>query len=271
MSTFNLIKAAFTQPTLLIEGRKKKGFHVFLYMILLSIILSLPVVFQSMDILSSIKEDGDKIVQKLPEFSIEDGKILTDKKDSGFIYQTNSMIFTFDPEGKRSKNEVEADSVGGVMTIALLKNEAVIVMPTTGSTADMLDSNSFSLPYTATQMRIINKEFLNKMLTGDSQGMLLFVFVLLISAFMIFVSFLVDLIMMTFFANIFVRTRMIRLKFSEVFKILVYCATIPSLLTMALQFIWPSFPIGSIALALTLLIYFNIFPKPTRPNRKNKK
>ncbi len=267
MSTINLIKAAFKQPTMLIEGRKKKGFHVFLYMILLSFILSLPIVFQSMGILSSIKEDGDKIIQKLPDFSIQDGEMKTKEKDAGFIYQTNSIIFTFDPEGKRSKKDIEADSMGGAMTIALLKNEAVLVLPTAGSTADVLDSNTLSLSYKTPQMSIINKDFLNKMLTGSSQGIMLFIFVLLTSSFMIFISFLLDLIMMTFFANIFIRTRLIKLRFGEVFKILVYCATIPTLLTVALQFLWPSFPVGSITLALTLLIYFNIFPKPTRKKK----
>lgn len=262
MSTFNLIKAAFKQPSLLIEARKKKGFHVFLYMILLSIVLSLPIVFQSMDILNSIREDGDKIVQKLPEFSIKDNKLTTDKKDSGFIYQTNSMIFTFDPDGKRSKKDVEADAMGGTMTIALLKNEAVIVLPTSGSTADMLDSNALSLPYTTSQASILSKDFLESMLAGNSQGLIIFFFVLIISVVMIFLSFLFDMVIMTFFANIFVRTRLISLRFGEVFKILIYCATIPTILTTVVQFLWPTLPIGSIGLALTLLIYFNIFPKP---------
>ena len=39
MRTFDLIKASFKQPTLLLEGRNKKGFHVFLYLLLLLVLL----------------------------------------------------------------------------------------------------------------------------------------------------------------------------------------------------------------------------------------
>ncbi|HCM88333.1 MULTISPECIES: DUF1189 domain-containing protein [Vagococcus] len=261
MSTFKLIQATFKQPSLLIEARKKKGFHVFLFMLLLSIVLSLPTVIQSMHFLDSLKEDGDKIIQKVPEFSITDGTLKTDKKDSGFIYQTNSMIFTFDPDGKRNKKDIETDASRGLMTVALLKNEIVLVLPTVGSTADVLDSSVLSLPYTTPQLKILNKDFLTNMLTDDSRKMILFVFVLLTSGFVIFLSLLFDLIVMTFFANLFTKLKLINLKFGEIFKILVYCATIPTILTMLLQFLWPSLSIGSAGLALTLLIYFNIFPK----------
>ena len=267
MSTINLIKATFKQPALLIEARKKKGFHVFLYMILLSFILSVPVVFQSIGILNSLKHDGEEIIKKVPEFSIENNLLTTDKKDAGFIYQTNSMIFTFDPEGKRSKQDIEADAVNGVLTIALLKNEAVLVLPTAGSTADVLDSSVLALPYSTPQLNNINKAALTNIFTEKSKNAILFGVVLVTSAFIIFLSFLFDLIIMTFFANIFTKLRMIQLKFTEIFKILVYCATLPTILSVVLQLIWPGLSLGSIGLALTLIIYFNIFPKPKKKQK----
>ena len=116
MSTYKLIKSTFKQPALLIEARNKKGFHVFFYMIFLSLLLSLPVAFQSMGLLSSLQQDGEKIVAEMPDFSIEDNKLKTTEKDSGFIYQTDSMIFTFDPDGKRNKQDVQSDASKGVLT-----------------------------------------------------------------------------------------------------------------------------------------------------------
>lgn len=268
MSTFNLIKATFKQPALLIEARKKKGLHIFLYMLVLTFILSLPIVFQSMGLLNSLKNDGEKIVNKLPEFSVINNELTTTKKDAGFIYQTDSMIFTFDPEGKRSKKDIEADATKGVLTMALLKNEAVIILPTAGSTADVLDSNVLSLSYSTPQLSNINKNFLSNLLTDKSQNTILFTVVLFTSMFIIFLSLLFDLIIMTFFANIFTKLRLVQLKFTEIFKILVYCSTFPTILSAALQFIWPQLAIGSFGLAFTLIIYFNIFP---RSNRKIKK
>ena len=268
MKTLDLIKATFKEPQLLIEARKKRGIHVFLYMLLLSLILSIPVVFHSMGLLSSLKNDGEKIVEKIPEFTIKDNKLTTSEKESGFIYQTNSMIFTFDPEGKRNKSDIEADAGRGILTMALLQNEAILILPTAGSTADVLDSNTIALPYSTPQLNNINREFISKVLADQSSNNLLFGVVVATSVVIIFLSFLFDLIIMTFFANMFTRLKMIRLKFTEVFKILVYCSTIPTILTVALQLIWPSLSIGSFVLAITLIIYFNIFPKPERKKKE---
>lgn len=268
MSTFKLIKSTFKQPMLLIEARKKKGFHVFLYMVFLSLLLSLPVAFQSMGLLNSLRDDGEKIVEKIPDFSIKDNELTTPTKDAGFIYQTDSMIFTFDPDGKRNKHDVQEDASKGVLTLALLKNEAVLILPTVGSTADVLDGNVLSLPYSTPQLSNINKEFLSSLLTERSQNAILFSIVLITSVAIIFLSFLFDLIIMTFFANLFTKLKLVQLRFGEVFKILVYCSTFPTLLTVLLQFVWPSLAIGSFGLALTLIIYFSIFPKPKRPSKK---
>lgn len=268
MSTYKLIKSTFKQPALLIEARNKKGFHVFFYMIFLSLLLSLPVVFQSMGLLSSLQQDGEKIVAEMPDFSIEDNKLKTTEKDSGFIYQTDSMIFTFDPDGKRNKQDVQSDASKGVLTLALLKDEVVLVLPTVGSTADVIDSNVLSLPYSTPQLSNINKAFVSDLLTQRTQTTILFLIVLITSVIIIFASFLFDLIIMTFFANLFTKMKMVQLRFGEVFKILVYCSTFPTLLTVLLQFVWPTLAIGSISLALTLIIYFNIFPKPKKPTKK---
>jgi maltodextrin utilization protein YvdJ len=84
--------------------------------------------------------------------------------------------------------------------------------------------------------------------------------------FIIFLSLLFDLIIMTFFANIFTKLRLVQLKFTEIFKILVYCSTFPTILSAALQFIWPQVAIGSFGLAFTLIFSQDLIEK-----LKNKK
>ncbi len=42
-----------------------------------------------------------KIAAKLPDFTIENNQLNpVNSNEKGFIYQTDSIIFTFDPEGK---------------------------------------------------------------------------------------------------------------------------------------------------------------------------
>lgn len=268
MSTIELIKATFKQPAKLIEAKNKKGSHVFFYMLFLSLILSLPVVIQSTRIISSIKQDGEEIVKKIPEFSTESGTLKTDKKDAGFIYQTNSIIFTFDPDGKRSKHDVEGDAIGGTMTVAFLKNEAVFILPGVGTTADVLESNSLAVPYSKPQMKGLNKGLIERVMTEKSNNTILFSVIVIVSAFMLFFNLFFDLIVLTLFASIFTRFRMPGLTYKHVFKIIVYCATLPTLFTSIVQSIWPTLSLGSIGLALTLIIYFNIFPKPQMKKKK---
>lgn len=261
MSTFNLIKASFTQPSLLLEARHKKGGAVFWYMILLAAILAAPIIYEVTVMTQSLKKDSTEIVNKLPDFSITDGTLTTDKKDAGFIYQTDSIIFTFDPDGERTKKELETDASGNAIVVGLLQHEAVIILPQVSASSDLLDSTPFTIPYTTPQMSIVNKSFIEALLAGNTSGLLWFSLIGIISLSMVFFNFLIDIILLTIFANLFSKLRLLRLTFKDNFKIIVYCSTLPTVLTALLQLIWPTLSFGSVGLAVTLLIYFNVLPK----------
>ncbi len=97
MTTKQLIISSFTQFKELKNARKTPFAKSVLYLLVLSIIMALPISYQVFQVLENIKQDGQKIATKIPDFSIKNGKI--DAADhEGFIYQTNSIIFTFDPE-----------------------------------------------------------------------------------------------------------------------------------------------------------------------------
>ena len=266
MNTYKIIKASLKTPSSLLEARQKKGGKIFLLMLFLSLILSLPVVYQAMNIVNSIKNDGDQIVQKLPEFSIKEGHLITTEKDSGFIFQTDSMIFTFDPDGKRNKQEVESDSVGNAMIVALMSDELILSLPTFNSTTDVFDNNTFVLPYSTPQLQSLNKAVLTDIFEGKN-NVFVFLIVVISSMIMLFLNLLIDLLLLSFFANIFTKFRMVGLRLKDVFKIMVFAAVVPTIFTTILQFIFPTFPVSSINIALTLIIYFNIFPKPKRPKK----
>ena len=68
-------------------------------MLFLSAILALPITKQVFFCATRGATRWPKIAEKLPDFSIENGTLQTKAKESGFIYQTDSIIFTFDPDG----------------------------------------------------------------------------------------------------------------------------------------------------------------------------
>lgn len=261
MRTFDLIKSSFKQPTILLEGRKKKGFHVFLYLLLLAVILSLPVIYQATLITKTIQEDGEKIIQKLPEFSIEDDTLVTKEKTDGFIYQTDSIIFTFDPNDKRTKKEIESDATSNVLVIGLLKKDIVMILPRVGTTTDIMDDNVLSIPYSTPQASVLSKNVLEQLFASNTSRSMWFNIIFFVTWSMVFVNLFMDILILSFFANLFTKFRLIGFRYKDVFKIIVYAATLPSILTAILQFVWPTISFGSVGVALTLLIYFNALPK----------
>ena len=60
-------------------------------MLFLSAILALPITKQVFSVLQEVQQDGQKL-QKSCDFSIENGTLQTKAKESGFIYQTDSII-----------------------------------------------------------------------------------------------------------------------------------------------------------------------------------
>lgn len=266
----HVLKNTFKQPAQLLEFRHKKPLRVFGYMLFLAAILSLPIVYQTAKITQSIKEDGAKIVAKLPDFNIENGALNVDEADTGFVYQTDSIIFTFDPDGKRNKQDVENDVIGGnTMVMALLKDEAILVLPSLGTTTDVIETNSLVLPYTTPQISIITKDFINNLFTNNMSNVYWFAVIFIVTLILILFNLTIDILLLSFFAHLFTRMRGVRIKLGATYKVVVYAATVPALITAVLQFVWPGISFGTIGLALTLFIYFNALPKPPRPNKKS--
>jgi len=132
MTFRQLFKGSLFRFEDLSQARSTPFWKSIVYLIGLSILLAIPTVYQAFQVMTQIKTDSLKIVQKVPDFTIEDGQIKTESNDQGFIYQTDSIIFTFDPAGKRSQKDVEKDLVGNYFSVGLLKGKAVVVLPDYG-------------------------------------------------------------------------------------------------------------------------------------------
>lgn len=252
MSFLHLLKASLFRFSELKQANKIPFWKAVIYLIVLSFIMALPTVYQASLMLKDVKQDGTTIAEKIPNFKIQDGKL--ESGSDGFIYQTDSIIFTFDPEGKRSEKEVSKDLMGNLFSIGFLKNEIIVALPQ----SSMLDNNVFKLPYTQEPLKSMTDQSLKKIIT---EMKLPFWGYLLMWAAAFYPTFL-NLLMTIFFATlgalIYSRLRQLPLTFADCFKTMIFCSTIPILLSTIFLLFKPNFDAGTLVTLISLFAFFQV-------------
>ncbi|OJG73280.1 hypothetical protein RV12_GL000687 [Enterococcus quebecensis] len=237
---------------------------VILYVIFLSIILTLPITKQVFTILQDIKDDGQKIAAKLPEFKVTDGKLQTQNQAEGFIYQTNSIIFTFDPEGKRSLNDVSADSVGNAISLGFLKDEFIVSLPDSGAADSLLGTNQFEVPYSKGTLDGLNSQDLKQALDEANIPFWIKLVIFIFTLYPTLINLIVNLLLITIGANLYSKLRLYKLRFFDCLKIVTYCATLPVIISSFLHFINLTFDDSFLIVFVSLLIFFLAIRKENR-------
>ncbi len=242
----------------ILQVKNKSFWKVFVYILFLSVLLTLPTLKQSLDILNTFQADGQKIIKKLPDFSIKDQRLVTTEKNSGFIYQTNHLIFTFDPEGKRNTNDVQNDLVGNLFGIAFLKDRFVFAVPKNEWTQTLFKQDTIEISYKNQELQAINRPRLEKLFTSLNQNYMIYFFTFFISFYSVFISFLLNLVFLALIVNIYSRFRFIPYYFMDNFKIITICSTLPTLISVVLQIVKPGLNDDLVTTTLTLLLYYGV-------------
>jgi maltodextrin utilization protein YvdJ len=256
MNTLTLFKDSLFKFSDLSRAKKMPFGKVILYIIFLSMVLAIPITKQIFSIMHDIKNDGQKIAAKLPEFEIKDGKFQTSAATKGFIYQTNSIIFTFDPQGKRALSDIAADSVGSTIGIGFLEDEFVIALPGSGMTDSLLGANQLEVPYKKGTLDGLNSKNLKKALDESSVPFWIKLVIFFVTLYPTFLNLLINLILIAFGANLYARIRRYRLRFFDCLKISAYCATLPVILSSLIHFFNQSFDDSYLIIFTSLLIFF---------------
>ncbi|MEG3033747.1 MAG: DUF1189 domain-containing protein [Enterococcus sp.] len=264
MNSFTLFKHSLFQLTDPHQAKKMPFWKVILYALFLSIILALPITKQIFSIMQDIKSDGQKIAAKLPDFKITDGKLQTTKGAEGFIYQTNSIIFTFDPDGKRSLNDVTADSVGNAVGLGFLQDEFVVALPSSGAADSLLGANQFEVPYSNGALDGLNSDNLKESLDEANVPFWIKLVVFIFTLYPTFINLIINLLMVTIGANLYSKIRLYKLRFLDCLKISTYCATFPVIISSFLHFINPAFDDSFLIVFISLLIFFFAIRKEER-------
>ncbi|WP_348921970.1 DUF1189 domain-containing protein [Enterococcus rotai] len=256
MNSFTLFKRSLFQITELNQAKKMPFWKVILYVVFLSIILALPITKQIFSIMQDIQNDGQKIAAKLPEFEITNGKLHAASNAEGFIYQTNSIIFTFDPDGKRTLSDVTADSVGNAVSLGFLQDEFVIALPNSGAADSLLGANQFEVPYAKGALDGLNSQDLKQGLDEASVPFWIKLIVFVFTLYPTFINLIINLLMITIGANLYSKIRLYKLRFIDCLKITTYSATLPVIISSVLHFINQSFDDSFLIVFASLLIFF---------------
>lgn len=103
MTTKQLIISSLTRFKDLKSSRDVPFWKAIIYLLALSIIMALPISYQISQVLRSIHSDGQQIAEKIPDFTIEDGKIHTEKRKDSFTRQIRSSLLLIPKENVLQK------------------------------------------------------------------------------------------------------------------------------------------------------------------------
>lgn len=116
------IKTAFTNPKEIYIGRNMKWRNFFSIAFLATILLTLISLIQYIPMLQSISDDFNEIKESIPAFELEDNHLTSSNKS--YIYQTNSMMFYFDPDNRMDTDTINRNSsrIEAPVSTALLRD-----------------------------------------------------------------------------------------------------------------------------------------------------
>ena len=92
MTFRQLIKGSLIRFEDLKSAKDTPFWKSIVYLLGLSLLLAIPSVYQALQVMDQLKTDSLEIVEKIPDFRIENGEIKTEKPEKGFIYQTDSIF-----------------------------------------------------------------------------------------------------------------------------------------------------------------------------------
>lgn len=255
MSLMQLAKYSFFNFSQLKEARKVGLGKIIGYLILLSFLSTIPLVTHVFQGMQEIRTDGQTIAEKIPPFRIQEGRLTTETSGEGFIYQTDSIIFTFDPDGQRTSEDISNDLMGNLFSIGLLPESIVIALPANDLTTSLLGSSQLELSYQENNLEQLDAPSLKEILSYNQMPWWIHLVVFLVALYPSFLSLLFTLLIGSIFTNIYCRIRMVPYSFLDNLKILAVSITLPVCLTTVVQFFTYSFDASTFILMASIFIF----------------
>lgn len=104
------IKRLFKNPTEIYTARNMKNMHYFLFILFMSISMTLLSLFSIKPEFESLSNDYNEIKSFIPAFQLIEGELESD--EDSYIYQTDNIVFYFD-----SQNKIDTELINKNMKI----------------------------------------------------------------------------------------------------------------------------------------------------------
>lgn len=216
------LKVALFEPKESYIARNMKGSHFVFYYALLVLFLSISLIGTLFPIFQAVNQDGQEIAEVIPEFSVQNGELLTDEES--FVYQTDTILFFFDSNGSITSETVHRniERLPAVIGIGMLQNELYLT----------IDGQSQSLSYNQFgRTGAINQQTL-RALFGEIGVLTPFMIGVVLVALYIgtFFNSLIEMLILALFANIISTLMQSRLRFIQNARVVLVASTLPTLL-----------------------------------------
>lgn len=212
------IKQAITNPKEIYVGRNMKNSHFLSILFLLATTLTFLSFFEFYPILKGMQEDITEVKQAIPDFTLQNKQL--ESYSESFVYQTDTLLFYFDPEDKINTETIVRNMNSGSIpvSVGLLKDELVL---------DVLNQN-FSMAYDS--ITNFTTDDLLEMIESFGEFsplFLLFLFVFLIVYNLM--MYIIQFFPIVLFSNIISVYRRTGLRFLQTAKVALLATILPSL------------------------------------------
>lgn len=231
---------------------------VILYSLFLAAIMSLPFIFQVGQTATNLREDAEKIIQQLPNFTIQNEKLTPEtsgKEKTEGIFMTNSLIVTFDPQNARKESDLKLDASPTTIALGFFSKRLVVVLPTNSMMDSLSQNGELSFSYKELGLEGFTKQDLSKIfqfrLPWWSYALLF-----ALTLYPVLLNFLFDILFITLFATLFARFFRIHLRFMPAIKLVIFSSTWGVFLTTIFSFIQPAFNNMFLMTLLTMLVFY---------------
>ncbi|MBM6614233.1 DUF1189 domain-containing protein [Desemzia sp. RIT804] len=228
----------------MIQARNVKTGKIVLYFIFLSFILTIPSWVQTNQLLTDFIQDGQEVAQNIPDFEIENGQIVPEENAESFIYQTDSIIFTFEPSGRITPSEIDKRISGSTLGISLLEQGLYLSIPL------------YPIQFSYSQLEGMNQDTFKDVILGLQSVnpiVLVMTFVLLWISSLILA--LVYNFLYTVFGNLVATITKKPLRFGETWKVVLFASTLPTIFFTGLN-LFNIHPLFQLEAQLGITIYF---------------
>lgn len=217
------VRKLFTKPTEIYTARNMKTKDYIRFILLMGVVLTFLSFFDLKNEFNLLSEDFQEIQKSIPDYNLVNDKLESDQES--FIYQTDSLVFYFDPDNKIDTDLINKNMEKQSAPIsAALQKEKVYL--------NILGEDR-SLEYSELDL---SSQDLQSIISAENFSNPLY-FIIILSIFFLFNLFLylTQLLSISIFANLISSLRRSRLSLFQNAKIALIASIVPSIIIEALN------------------------------------